>query len=196
MAKGKGNKAGKGADQDPTIENRRARFDYHILDTLETGMVLTGSEVKSIRDGKVSLAEGYVRVELGVVDGRPKQAGRGPKAAPGSRPTHRIRPREPGLWLHSVNIAEYPPAGPSGAVGQHQPTRTRKLLAHKGEIVKLARQVEAKGMTIVPLKIYFKNGRAKLLVGLAQGKSHSDKRESIAKRDAQRDIQRAMSRRV
>lgn len=199
MAKGKkqhGEKSGDPGAGSPTIENRKARFDYHITDTLETGMVLTGSEVKSIRDGKVSLAEGYVRVELGLVNGVPRQAGRGPKAAPGKRPMQRIRPVEPGLWLHSVNIAEYPPAGPAGSVGQHKPTRVRKLLAHRREIQKLARQVEVKGMTIVPLKIYFKNGRAKMLIGLAQGKTRSDKRQAIAKRDAQRDIQRAMSRKV
>jgi SsrA-binding protein len=196
MAKKKDQNKGGSGDQGPTIENRKARFDYFITDTLETGIKLTGSEVKSVRDGKVSLAEGYVRIELGVVDGKVKQAGRGPKTQPGRRPTLRIRPTEPGLWLHGVNIAEYAPAGPVGSVGQHQPTRVRKLLAHTREIVKLARQVEVKGMTIVPLKMYFKDGKAKLLIGLAQGKSHSDKRDSIAKKDAQRDIQRAMSRRV
>lgn len=195
MAKGKDKTPGKG-DQAPTIENRKARFDYAILETLETGMVLTGSEVKSIRDGKASLAEGYVRIELGLIGGRPTSAGRGPKVGRDARPTRRIRPIEPGLWLHSVNIAEYPPAGPAGSVGQHNPTRVRKLLAHKREIAKLARQVEVKGMTLVPLKIYFKNGRAKLLVGLARGKSHEDKRQSIAKRESDRDIARAMSRRV
>lgn len=196
MAKGKKKQAEKSEANSPTIENRKARFDYHITDTLETGMMLTGSEVKSIRDGKVSLAEGYVRVELGLVKGALKQAGRGPKTEPGRRPALRVRPIEPGLWLHSVNIAEYPPAGPAGSVGQHKPTRVRKLLAHRREIAKLARQVEVKGMTIVPLKIYFKNGRAKLLVGVAQGKSRGDKRETIAKRDAQRDIQRAMSKQM
>lgn len=195
-AKGK-----KQSTNEPTIENRKARFDYAILDTIETGMVLTGSEVKSVRDGKVSLAEGYVRVELGLVKGKLTQAGRGVKTNPpppvaGRRPVVRIRPAEPGLWLHSVNIAEYAPAGASGAAGQHLPTRTRKLLAHKKEIAKLAKEVSVKGMTLVPLKIYFKNGKAKCLVGLARGKSHEDKRDTIAKRDAQRDIQRAMSRRV
>ncbi|MFN7020235.1 MAG: SsrA-binding protein [Phycisphaerales bacterium] len=196
MAKARDKSRSAKADNSPTIENRKARFDYAILDTLETGMVLTGSEVKSIRDGKASLAEGYVRVELGLVGGRPVSAGRGPKVGPDARAGRRIRPIEPGLWLHSVNIAEYPPAGPSGSVGQHNPTRTRKLLAHKREIAKLAREVAVKGMTLVPLKIYFKNGRAKLLIGLAQGKSHQDKRQAIAKRESDRDIQRAMSRRV
>jgi SsrA-binding protein len=103
---------------------------------------------------------------------------------------------EPGLWLHSVNIGEYGPAGRAGSVGQHRPTRVRKLLAHKQEIAKLAQRVETGGMTIVPLKIYFKNGKAKLLIGLAQGKTRGDKRAATAKREADRDIARAMSRRM
>src|SRR5215471_6649213 len=114
------------AKPDRTIENRRARFDYHISDTLETGIMLRGSEVKSVRDGKVSLAEGYVRVQ----------------------------DNPPGLFLHSVNIDEYGPAGGR----QHAMGRTRKLLAHKREIAKLFRQVDQKGMTVVPLRLYFKNG--------------------------------------
>ena len=148
----------------PTIENRRARHDYAILDTLEVGVKLHGTEVKSVRAGKVTLAEGYVRVDS----------------------------VEPALWLHSVNIGEYAPAGPR----QHAMTRTRKLLAHKREILKLARQVEQKGMTLVPLKMYFKDGWAKVLVGVAQGKAAYDKRQSIKERDSQRDIRRAMSRRM
>ena len=148
---------------EPTIENRRARHDYHIGDTLECGMVLEGSEVKSVRDGKVSLAEGYVRVE----------------------------PELPGLFLHSVQIDEYPPARGH----QHLPKRTRTLLAHKREIEKLARQTAQKGFTLVPLKMYFKDGRVKLLIGVAQGKGDYDKRQDIKSRDAARDIRRAMSRR-
>lgn len=147
-----------------TIENRKARHDYTILETLETGIVLHGSEVKSVRDGKVSLGEGYVRAQ----------------EAP------------PGLYLHSVNIGEYGPA----AAHQHAPTRTRKLLAHKKEILKLVRAVDQKGMTIVPLKMYFKNGYAKVLIGLGQGRSKADKRRAIGEREARRDIQRAMSRRL
>lgn len=151
-----------------TIENRKARFEYHILDTLEVGIALRGSEVKSVRDGQISLGEGYVRLE--------------------SDP--------PCLYLHQVNIGEYGPAGPAGNKRQHQPTRTRVLLAHKREILKLARLVEQKGMTIVPLKIYFKDGFAKLLIGVAEGKAKHDKRQSIAERQAKRDIARAMSRRA
>jgi SsrA-binding protein len=148
----------------PVIENRRARFDYEILDTLEVGMALRGTEIKSIRDGKVSLAEGYVRAQ--------------------SNP--------PGLFLHSVTIDPYGPGGPR----QHTPGRQRTLLAHKREIAKLVRQVDQKGMTIVPLKLYFKNGFAKLLIGLGRGKTRGDKRETISKRDAKRDMDRAMSKRL
>lgn len=200
MAKGKDKKKGGAETVDRMIENRRARYDYQILDTLETGMVLRGSEVKSIRDGKVSLAEGYVRVEgpglkgAGRASGRSGGAGGGAAAEKSGRGAVR-RPGRPGLYLHSVNIAEYPPAGPTGSAAQHTPTRVRTLLAHKREIVKLARQVEAKGMTLVPLKIYFKEGKAKLLIGLARGRAHHDKREAIAKREMGRDMERAMSRR-
>lgn len=149
--------------EERAIENRRARFDYHISDTLETGIMLRGSEVKSVRDGKISLAEGYVRVQE----------------------------NPPALYLHAVTIDEYGPAGGR----QHAMGRTRKLLAHKREIAKLARQVDQKGMTIVPLKLYFKNGYAKVLIGLGKGKGQADKRRSIAERESKRDISRAMSRR-
>ena len=145
----------------PRIENRKARHNYHISETLECGIKLVGTEVKSVRQGRVSLAEGYVRaIEL-----------------------------PPSLDLHSIHISEYPPAGPK----QHLPTRTRTLLAHKREIKKLAILTREKGITLVPLKMYFLNGRAKLLIGVARGKQHSDKRQDLAKRQAQRDIQRAMS---
>lgn len=148
----------------PVIENRRARHDYHIGDTLEVGIVLLGSEVKAVRDSNVSIAEGYVTAT-----------------------------EEPlGLALHSVNIGPYGPSGPLS----HPPVRVRELLAHKREIVKLARQVAQKGVTIVPLKMYFKDGFAKLLIGVGTGKSRYDKRDAIAKRETDRDIQRAMSKRM
>lgn len=150
------------------IENRKARFDYHILETLETGIMLRGSEVKSVRSGIVSLAEGFVR----------------PQAVP------------PALLLYGVNIGEYGPAGAPGSALQHKATRARVLLAHKREIAKIAKQMNEKGLTIVPLKMYFKNGFAKVLIGVAKGKTRSDKRDSISKREAQRDIQRAMSKRA
>lgn len=157
----------KGESPERTIENRKARFDYHILESLEAGIVLRGSEVKSVRDGKVSLGEGWVK----------------PEGTP------------PRLLLYGVNIGEYGPAGALGSAGQHRPTRARILLAHKREIAKLARQTDEKGLTIVPLKMYFKNGFAKVLIGLAKGKSRQDKRQAISKRESDRDIARAMSRR-
>lgn len=148
----------------PVIENRRARHDYHIGDTLEVGIVLLGSEVKAIRDANASIAEGYVTAT-----------------------------EEPlGLALHSVNIGPYGPAGPVA----HPAVRVRELLAHKREIRKLAKQVATKGVTIVPLKLYFKDGFAKLLIGVGTGKTKHDKRDSIAERESQRDIQRAMSKRM
>lgn len=192
MAKSKSEKSKSSGDQGPVIDNRKARHDYSILDTLECGMVLSGSEVKSIRDGKVSLGEGYVRVEgYGPKSSRPVTV-----TAPGGKKKVTRRPVKPGLYLHGVNISEYAPAGRAGSNGQHWPTRTRELLANKRELAKLGKEVEAKGMTLVPLKIYFKNGKAKLLIGVAKGKQAHDKRESIAKRDAERDIARAMSKRM
>ncbi len=160
MAK-KGKKSkGEGA---PTIENRRARYEYFIDESLEVGIKLQGSEVKSIRAGNCSIAEGYVMAQ--------------------SSPLR--------LTLHGINVGVYGPAGQS----QHPAVRNRVLLAHKREIVKLAKQVEQKGVTIVPLKLYFKDGMAKLLIGVARGKRAHDKRQTIADRDAKRDIQRAMSKR-
>lgn len=151
----------------PTIENRRARHEYFIEDTLECGIVLRGTEVKSVRSGRVSLAEGYVR------------ATEDPLA----------------LDLHNVHITEYAPAG--AGLLQHRPVTTRRLLAHKREIRKLARAASAKGVTIVPLKMYFNDeGRAKVLIGVGRGKRAFDKREDIKRRDADMDMRRAMSKRV
>ncbi len=149
---------------EPVIENRQARHDYAIEETLECGIELKGTEVKSVRAGKVSLGEGYVSAT----------------AEPAS------------LSLHSVHVAEYPPAGKQV---QHDPVRVRRLLAHKREIRKLAEAVKKKGATIVPLKLYFKNGRAKLLIGLGTGRKASDKRAAIADREMKRDVDRAMHKR-
>ncbi len=146
------------------IDNRRARFDYTIGETLECGMKLFGGEVKSVRAGQVSIGEGYVRAEA----------------------------EPPALWLHGVNIAEY---GPSRSAWPTSPTRTRKLLAHRREIVKLWKAQQVKGNTLVPLKVYFKNGYAKCLVGVGTGRNKGDKREAIAARETRREIDRAMSRR-
>jgi SsrA-binding protein len=153
---------------EPTIENRRARFDYHIGETFEVGIALRGTEIKSVRAGFVSLQEGYVRATSSPLE----------------------------LTLHSANIGEYGPAGPIGNGRQHTPTRVRILLAHKKEILKLAKESEIKGMTIVPLKLYFKNGFAKLLIGIAKGKSSHDKRDTIKDRESKREIDRAMTRKV
>lgn len=149
---------------EPVIENRKARHNYHIEDTLECGIQLTGTEVKSVRNGQVSLAEGYVRASDEPV----------------------------GLTLHAVHIAEYAPAGEAA---QHNPIRVRQLLAHAREIRKLAVSTRSKGFTLVPLKIYFARGRAKILIGLGKGKGKSDKRQDISKKEAQRAIDRAMSKR-
>ncbi|MFN0011119.1 MAG: SsrA-binding protein SmpB [Phycisphaerales bacterium] len=150
------------------IENRRAHFDYDIGETVECGMQLFGSEVKSVRAGLVSLGEGYVRAD----------------ASP------------PSLWLHGVNIALYGPAGSiGGSSRQAEPTRTRKLLAHKNEILKLWKAQQIKGNTLVPLKLYFKNGYAKCLIGVGTGRKRGDKREAIKTREMKRDIDRAMTKR-
>lgn len=148
---------------EPVIENRKARHDYFIEETLECGLELTGTEIKSIRDGQVSLAEGFVRASDNPV----------------------------ALTLHSVHIAEYPPAAEHQ---QHDPARVRRLLAHAREIRRLADRTRQRGTTLIPLKIYFVRGRAKLLIGVAQGKRKADKRQDIAKKTAQREIARELSR--
>jgi SsrA-binding protein len=148
---------------EPSIENRKARHDYFIEDTLECGISLTGTEIKSVRTGQVSLAEGYARAT----------------------------DEPPTLELIGVHIAEYTPAGPAN---QHNPTRARTLLAHKREIRKLAVRTRERGATLIPLKVYFVRGRAKLLLGLAVGKQKGDKRRAIENRQAKRDMDRAMKR--
>jgi len=142
-------------------ENRRARHQYHILDTLECGIVLVGSEVKTLREGRVSLEEAYARVKDGEV------------------------------WLVGCDIPEYPQASRFN----HPPRRPRKLLLHRREIKRFACRAFERGLTLVPLKLYFKSGRAKVLLGLCRGKQLHDKRESMKKAQAQREIQRAMRRR-
>lgn len=127
-------------------------------------MILIGSEVKSVRDGQASLAEGYVRAEESPLR----------------------------LTLIGAHIAEYPPA----TAHNHKPTRPRRLLAHKREMEKLVMESAGKGVTLVPLKMYFKDGRIKLQVAVARGKRRSDKREDLRKREDERDIQRAMSKRI
>ena len=137
--------------------NRKARFEYFIIDTYEAGISLMGSEIKSVRSGQMSLGEAYVRVEDG------KEA-----------------------WLVGAHIAPYEPASRYN----HNPTRNRRLLLNKREIRKLWNEVRLKGVTIIPLRVYLTHGLAKVEIGVAKGKKLYDKRESIAKRDAQRDQQR------
>ena len=138
--------------------NRRARYDYHLHDTFEAGIVLTGTEVKSLREGRASLVEAYVTVDDGEV------------------------------WLRNANITEYA----FGSWTNHVPRRTRKLLLHHKEIVKLERESSAPGRTIVPLQMYFQDGYAKVEIAVATGKREWDKRQVIAERDANREAQRAM----
>ncbi len=140
--------------------NRRARHEYFILDAFEAGLVLTGTEVKSLRDGRASLAEAYARVE-------------------GSD-----------VVLVGAHIPEYS----HGNRTNHEPTRARKLLLHRREIERLREGLEHRGLTIVPLKLYWKNGRAKIEIALARGKKLHDKREDAAKRDAEREMERAARR--
>lgn len=142
----------------PIAENRRARHDYEVVDTLECGIVLVGSEVKSLRNGKLSLDDAYGRV------------------------------KENEVWLMGCEIAEYVEANRFN----HVPKRPRKLLLHRREIKKFASKAYEKGFTLVPLKMYFKEGRAKVLLGVCRGKKTYDKRETLKKRTQERDIQRAL----
>jgi SsrA-binding protein len=150
-----------GAGTKLIAENRRARHDYEFLERVEVGIVLTGTEVKSLRDGKAQLAGAYADV-------------RGGEA-----------------WLVGASIAEYPGASRRN----HAPERERKLLLHRRELDALAAKVNEKGLTLVPTRLYFKNGRVKLELALARGREKGDKRRVLAERDAQRQIERALRRR-
>jgi SsrA-binding protein len=148
---------------DETIAlNRRARHDYAIEDTLEAGLVLTGTEIKSVRARKVNIAEAYARVDKGE------------------------------MWLIGAHIAEYA----QGNRANHAPTRTRKLLLHRDQIAELTGLQSAKGLTIVPLRLYIRDGRAKLELGIARGKKTHDKRRTIAERDMRRQLERDTKQRV
>ncbi|QLQ15927.1 MAG: SsrA-binding protein SmpB [Micropruina sp.] len=140
-------------------QNRKARHDYHIGDRFEAGLVLTGTEVKSLRQGRASLADAFATVDDGEV------------------------------WLRNAHIPEYA----FGTWTNHAARRTRKLLLHRKEIAKLARETEGSGRTIVPLAIYFSDGYAKVEIAVATGKKAWDKRQTIAERDAQRDTQRELA---
>jgi SsrA-binding protein len=141
--------------------NRKALHDYSIIESLEVGLVLTGTEIKSIRSGKINLRDAYARPENGE------------------------------LWLVGAHIARYE----AGNRFNHEPTRPRKLLVHRKELRRLSAEVEQKGLTLVPLRMYFKKGLAKVELGLAKGKRAYDKRQTIAKRDAAREMEQSARRR-
>ncbi len=139
--------------------NRKARHDYHIDDVYEAGMVLTGTEVKSLRAGRASLVDGFATVRDGEV------------------------------WLENVHIPEYT----EGTWTNHEPRRRRKLLLHKDEIIRLANETREQGETLVPLALYFKDGRAKVEIAVARGKHNYDKRQALRERQDRREADRAMS---
>lgn len=140
----------------PTIKNRKARHDYHVEQTYEAGLVLKGTEVKSLREGKASFSDTFAFIQNGEV------------------------------YLREMYIKPYK----HGSYYNHNEKRPRKLLLHKREIRELQKATEQKGYTIVPLKLYFKNGRAKVLIGVAKGKKQFDKRDSIKEKDVKRQIER------
>jgi len=142
--------------------NRRARYEYHVEETLEAGLVLTGTEIKSIRAGRANLAEAYARVERGEA------------------------------WLIGAHIAPYEQASRFN----HEPTRTRKLLLHRNQIAELVGKTQTRGYTLVPLRLYLKDGLAKVEIGLARGRKAHDKRRVIAERDARRELERETKFRV
>ncbi|MFG1942097.1 SsrA-binding protein SmpB [Nonomuraea sp. NPDC048826] len=143
-------------------QNKRAWHDYHIEDTFEAGLVLQGTEVKSLREGRASLVDGYASVEGGEA------------------------------WLLNVHIPEYA----QGTWTNHAARRKRKLLLHRKEIDKLASRVKEGGLTIVPLQLYFKDGKAKIEIGVARGKKDWDKRQSLAEKQAKREMARALRHRT
>jgi len=143
----------------PIAQNKKARHDYAIEDKYEAGLVLTGTEVKSLREGRASLAEAFVSID-----------------------------RRGEMWLENANIPEYL----NGTWNNHAPKRKRKLLLHEREIIKLARQSEAKGYTIIPLSLYFKDGRVKAEIALARGKREYDKRQALREEQDKREALRAM----
>lgn len=147
MPKGEGN---------VVAQNKRARHDYSIVDTIEAGIVLTGTEIKSVRAARIQLKDGYAQIKNGEA------------------------------WLINVHIALFE----QGNIWNQDPDRTRKLLLKKKQITKLQNDLKGTGMTLVPLKVYLKNGFAKVLLGIAKGKHDYDKRESIKRREQERDIKR------
>lgn len=148
----------KGTDSNVLAQNKKARHDYSIIDTIEAGIVLTGTEIKSVRAARIQLKDGFAQIKYGEA------------------------------WLVNVHIAPFE----QGNIWNQDPERTRKLLLKKREITRLENELKGSGMTLVPLKVYLKNGFAKVLLGLAKGKHDYDKRESIKRREQDRDIKRVM----
>jgi SsrA-binding protein len=142
----------------PIVDNRRARHDYHFLERVEAGLVLTGTEVKSLRQGRASLQQAYAEIRNGEA------------------------------WLVGAHISVYD----QGNIANHDPDRDRKLLLHRREVDSLDAKVRERGLTLVPTRLYFRDGRAKVELALARGKEQRDKRRDIAKREAQRDMERAL----
>jgi SsrA-binding protein len=157
----KGSKKSGGAGGSNVATNRQARFRFHLLETWEAGLVLQGSEVKSLRDGKANLKDSYALVRDGEV------------------------------WLHNLHIAPYGPAAGEG----HDPERPRKLLLHRKEIERLIGKTQEKGLTLVPTRIYFAGGRAKIEIALARGKEQRDKRDAIREREQRREMERELKHR-
>ncbi|MBR7827255.1 SsrA-binding protein SmpB [Actinospica sp. MGRD01-02] len=145
--------------QKTIARNKKARHEYFIEDTWEAGIVLTGTEVKSLREGRASLVDGFAQI------------------------------RDGELWMYNVHIPEYN----QGTWNNHAPRRLRKLLLHKAEIQKLIGKTKESGLTLIPLELYFKDGKAKVELGLARGKKDYDKRQTIMERTMKREAERAMS---
>ena len=155
-------KAEREKSERPIADNRKALHDYHVLDTWEAGVVLLGTEVKAIREGRVNLRDSYARLENGEV------------------------------WLLNVHISPYSHRGSAA----HEELRQRKLLLHRDEIRKMVGQVAEKGLTLVPLELYFKSGRVKVRLGLAKGKQAHDKRETLRRREVDRETRAAVKSRA
>lgn len=143
-------------------DNRRARFDYDILDRIEAGIVLTGTEIKSVRDARVTIRDAFAQARNGE------------------------------MWLHNMHVAAWTSAGPWG----HEPTRSRKLLMHAGEIDRFSRAAGQRGLTMIPLRLYIKGHHAKVELALAKGRRRHDKRQAIIRRETDREIARALRREV
>lgn len=151
----------KGLSDKVLAQNRRASHDYFILETIEAGLVLTGTEIKSVRAGRMNLKDGYCTIRNGE------------------------------MFLVGVHISPFE----QGTIFNHDPVRTRKLLLHKKQIIRLQQEIKLEGHTVVPLKVYIHNGVAKLLIGVAKGKKNYDKRHALKQKDTKREMERALKER-